>query len=91
MTRFDRNFVLLTTYAILISVIFSKKSITSFHNKLSQLVSIKTLTMFSEQERNQLQGILLKNDQLDYMCEFGNIADNVLHFPVHSKDHKTHR
>jgi hypothetical protein len=47
--------------------------------------------MFSEQERNQLQGILLKNDQLDFMCEFGNIADNVLHFPVHSKDHKTHK
>jgi hypothetical protein len=43
--------------------------------------------MFGEEERNQLQGILLKNDQLDYMCEFGNIADNVLHFPVHSKDH----
>ena len=91
MTRFDRNFVLLTTYAILISVIFSKKSIISFHNQLSQLVSIKTLTMFSEQERNQLQGILLKNDQLDFMCEFGNIADNALHFPVHSKDHKTHK
>ena len=27
--------------------------------------------MYSEQERNQLQWILLKNDQLEYMCEFG--------------------
>jgi uncharacterized membrane protein YkgB len=74
MTRLDRYFVLLTTYAILISVIFTK-----------------TLTMFSEQERNQLQGILLKNGQLDFMYEFGNIADNVLHFPVHSKNYKTHK
>lgn len=45
--------------------------------------------MFSEQ-RNQLQGILLKNDQLDFMCEFGNIADNVLRFPVHSKEGLSH-
>jgi hypothetical protein len=90
MTRLDRNFVLLTTYAILISVIFTKKSIHPFTTS-SQLVSIKTLTIFSDQERNQLQGILLKDDQLDFMCEFGNIADNVLHFPVHSKDYKTHK
>ena len=89
MTRFDRNFVILTTYAILISVIFTK-SIHPFTTS-SQLVSIKTLTMFSVQERKQLQGILFKNDQLDFMFEFGNIVDNVLHFPVHSKDHKTHK
>jgi hypothetical protein len=90
MTRLDRNFVLLTTYAILISVIFTKKSIHPFTTS-SQLVSIKTLTIFSDQERNQLQGILLKDDQLDFMCEFGNIADDILHFPVHSKDYKTHK
>jgi hypothetical protein len=90
MTRLDRYFVLLTTYAILISIIFTKKSIHPFTTS-SQLISIKTLTMFSEQERTQLQGILLKNGQLDLMCEFGNIADNVLHFPVHSKDYKTHK